>query len=231
MGKFTKHVPTGMLKIHGSVEQTRSGLRYAKLCRTGDWPAENSWHPVDLCLLPRDGRSFSIKRVQRAMKTEGQAMNKLFSWFWKNRSDLLGLAGFVVGILGIGSGYLFYRASLPNPGLSLFDGGAHPRLINVSAVANSPIKLVRRNGSAVMKNVYLAKLYVWNSGNVVLEQKDILKALKITADGVEILDPKINIVHRPDITGLSVTQDDEKSLNLDFKLLEPCATNLIIGTI
>ncbi len=156
-------------------------------------------------------------------------MPRVLTWLNKNRSDFIGLVGLFLGILGPVTGYWFYRAGLAHPFISLLDIGAHPRLMNMSAVSDSPIRLIRKDGSSVMTNVYLARLYMWNSGNVV-RHKAILSPLGITANGVEILDPKAVIVHRAEITGLVVKKSSQNSLSVDFALLEPgdgCALNVL----
>jgi hypothetical protein len=110
-------------------------------------------------------------------------MINVLAWLKRNKSDLIGIAGLIIGVLGIASGYLLYRASLSVASISLLDVGPQPRLLNMTAVSDSPIKLVRRDGSPVSKNVYLARIYIWNSGNVVLERKAIL-ALPSRAEGI-----------------------------------------------
>jgi hypothetical protein len=157
-------------------------------------------------------------------------MRRVLIWINKNRSDFIGLVGLVVGILGLVTGYWFYRASLSVPSVSLLDVGSHTRLINMSAVGDLPIRLIRKDGSSVMKNVYLARLYLWNSGNVALERKMILSPLEIAANGVEILDFKSVIVGRPEITALTVKKRTDNSLNVDFNLLEStdgCTLNVL----
>jgi len=79
-------------------------------------------------------------------------------WLGKNRSDFIGLIGVLLGALGLVSGYWFYRAALPIPALNFLDVGRHTEVMNVDAVAAAPIKLVRRDGSVVQKNVYLARV-------------------------------------------------------------------------
>jgi len=145
----------------------------------------------------------------------------------------MGLAGTVLGILGLVAGYWFYRATLSIPALSLLDAGSHPRLINVAALGGSPIKLVRRDGTEVGKNVYLARLYLWNSGNVPLRRGDILRPLVLSAGRAEILDPKVAVATRPDITGFSIALKAGSGLSVDFTLLEPgdgCAMNVLYAS-
>jgi len=86
---------------------------------------------------------------------------------------------------------------------------------------DSPIKLVRKDGSLVLGNVYLAHLYLWNSGNIALRREMILRPLDITAPGIEILDSKIGVATRPDITGLMLKKVSNDSLGTSFELLEP----------
>jgi hypothetical protein len=154
----------------------------------------------------------------------------MLTWLKRYRSDIFNVVSVAIGILGLLSGYAYYRATLVIPSLSLLDVGPHARVMNVGAVSDSPIRLIRKDGSPVSKNVYLARLYLWNSGNVRLVHDDIKHTLDIKAPGVEILDPKIITSPDSDITQLTVVKKGRDSLSADFQLLQArdgCSLNVL----
>jgi len=157
--------------------------------------------------------------------------SRFFSRMKLNRSDVIAVFCTAAGIL---VSYLLYSASLQRTSLSFLDPGVHPRLVNMTAVGASSITLARSDGSKVLTDVYLARLYFWNSGNVTIGHSAIRRSLAIVASGaVEILDSRYAMLPRPDVTGLSVSKASEKSLGVDFQVLEPgdgCTLNVIYAS-
>lgn len=144
-------------------------------------------------------------------------MNSL--WFKKNSWNLIGT---FLGVLGVVTGYLFYRASLQIPALSFAEAFPAQAVIDYGVMSGSPVQLVRKDGRPVEKNVYSARLYVWNSGNVAFRSDAVLKNLEIAANDIEILDVKVARAVRPEITELVVERTgDLNGAQLRFKILEP----------
>ncbi|HTB80263.1 MAG TPA: hypothetical protein VK717_05195 [Opitutaceae bacterium] len=139
-------------------------------------------------------------------------------WIKKNAWNLIGTT---IGVIGIVTGYLFYRASIQFPSLSFFDSKPHSLVMNYGAVSDSPVRLLRKDGSPVAQSVYTARLYLWNSGTVSLRRDSILKPLNIEAEGCEILDAKVAKVSRPDVTKLSVAMAHPGAIGIVFDILEP----------
>jgi hypothetical protein len=139
-------------------------------------------------------------------------------WLKRNAWNLVGTA---IGVIGIATGYLFYRASIKFPSLSFVDSAPHILVMNYGAVSDSPIRLLRKDGSPVAQSVYTARLYLWNSGTESLRRNSILKPLNIEAENCEILDAKATKISRPDVTKLSATLAHSGTIEVAFDILEP----------
>jgi hypothetical protein len=139
-------------------------------------------------------------------------------WLKRNAWNLVGIT---VGVIGIATGYLFYRASIKFPSLSFVDAAPHILVMNYGAVSDSPIRLLRKDGSPVAQSVYTARLYLWNSGTESLRRNSILKPLNIEAESCEILDAKATKISRPDVTKLSAALEYAGAIEVTFDILEP----------
>jgi len=144
-------------------------------------------------------------------------MKGLFDWIKRNTWNLAGVA---LGIGGLVSGYWFYRASLQISSLSFVDHDPHAQVIDYRAMSASSVKLVRQDNTTVEQNVYSARLYIWNSGNVSLRRPAVLQPLTIQLSEGEILDAKRSKISR-EITKAAITSANPKWLLIDFDILEP----------
>ncbi|OQX09842.1 MAG: hypothetical protein BWK73_21745 [Thiothrix lacustris] len=86
----------------------------------------------------------------------------------------------------------------------------------------STLKLLDKNGDVVKGNVYLTEISIWNEGRIAIEKNDIRIPIKVKFDNISrVLDFSINKEPTPEVSNFSVSEFDQKTLNLDWTHLDP----------
>jgi len=139
--------------------------------------------------------------------------------------NLLGILGLVVGLVGVGSSYYFYQISRSEREPLFLTDSDRTIIIESNSIKDSPIKVVRENGTSIDGDISSIRFYFWNNGRQSVRSSDILKPLTLSFDDnkVEVLSFKILRSSRPDIVQPTLKRDSSnpsRRVQMGFSILE-----------
>lgn len=142
----------------------------------------------------------------------------------RKKSDWLGILGLIIGLIGLGSSYYFYKLSIKEREPILLEESFRPLLVEAESLNKYPLKIVDANGRAIRKDISSIRLYFWNNGGESIKKSDILKQIQIelSANDIQIIDTRILASSRPEIVQpkVNVTPGKLNSIDLNFDILE-----------
>ncbi|HDY89968.1 MAG TPA: hypothetical protein ENH82_17840 [bacterium] len=121
-------------------------------------------------------------------------------------------------------GCYFYKKSTSPPEPVFLVDPVKTSIIDSSHIAETPLRVVRKNGNEIKGDITSIRFYFWNNGRKSIKPSNILEPLVVTLDDPkgEILDYKIlkcsRKVVKPVVERNSF--DPNKSLSLSFAILE-----------
>lgn len=149
--------------------------------------------------------------------------NELSNKNWAKK-NWLGLAGLIIGLLGIGSSYYFYTVSVKEKEPILLEDPLRSTIVEANSIKDFPLKIVDRDGKTVEKDITSLRFYLWNQGRESIKKTDILKPIKVelVSQDVQIIDYKIVSISRPDIVNpkININENSANSLSVGFDILE-----------
>lgn len=140
------------------------------------------------------------------------------------RKNWLGLVGLAVGVVGIALSMVFYSKSQVSRAPVFLVDPVRMEIINRDRISGAPITVVRHDGRKIERDIYLARLYFWNIGELSIRKPNILESLQVILDDRdgEILDYKILKQTRDVVKGEMKPVDDGPmhNLSVQFNILE-----------
>jgi hypothetical protein len=136
--------------------------------------------------------------------------------FWGFPFGVIGLLGTVFGV------YQWYESRVEIDPTMIVDP-QHTVLIQRDQLKAAPVRVVRRDGALVDRDITGVRVFFWNDGRKPLFREDVLEPFRLfVQEPAEILDFRVLKVSRPAITQLAVRRIETASnqLSLDFRLLE-----------
>ena len=147
-------------------------------------------------------------------------MSKI-SWI---RLNWLSVLGIVIGLLGVGFSYYFYKLSEKEREPVFLIDPYRAVIVEANSLKNFPLKVVDREGRTVEKDVTSVRFYIWNEGRETIKKADILKPLRLifSSQDVEVIDYKVMSSSRDDIVQpiLSLESGSKNTLDVSFDILE-----------
>lgn len=143
------------------------------------------------------------------------------SWI---RVNWLSVLGVVIGLLGVGFSFYFYKLSEKEREPVFLVDPYRSIIVEANTIKDFPLKVVDRDGRNVEKDITSVRFYFWNEGRETIKKSEILKPLKITiaSPDVEVIGYKILSSSRADIVQpvLSLESGSNNVLNVSFDILE-----------
>lgn len=140
------------------------------------------------------------------------------------KSDWLGILGVILGVIGLGSSYYFYKLSVKERMPILLEETFRPLLVGADSIKNSPIRVVNKEGDLISKDLSSLRFYFFNDGEESIKHSNIMKAiqLELASDDVQIIDAKLLVSSRPEIVKpkIAVSQLSPRNVDIDFDILE-----------
>jgi hypothetical protein len=137
------------------------------------------------------------------------------------KTNFWNLFGAFIGITGLLTGYIFYVASLRAPGIAIKDVTTHVRIINSQLAEGGTLRLIRKDGVEIKRDIYISTLSIWNSGNTSIKSDALLKPVRLfLPTDSELLEARITKASRPDVTGVTLTPAVNE-FTLKWNILEP----------
>jgi hypothetical protein len=138
--------------------------------------------------------------------------------------EWLGIAGVMIGLLGIGGSYYFYKVSEKEKEPILLVDPYRSVIVEAKSIKDFPLKVVGRDGKPVEKDITSMRFYFWNEGRESIKKADILKPVQLvlSSPNVEIIDYKTLAVSREEIVQprIALNQYNGNTLDLSFDILE-----------
>ena len=134
-----------------------------------------------------------------------------------------GVAGLLVGLVGIGTSYYFYRLSVRERVPIFLVDPDRTVLVEADSIRESAIRVARPDGSLIGGDITSVRFYFWNAGALPVRRQHILKPLRIHVQDADIIEFKLLRVSRPDIVSAKLdrwTNEPLPTLDLDFEILE-----------
>jgi len=138
--------------------------------------------------------------------------------------EWLGIAGVMIGLLGLGGSYYFYKVSEKEKEPILLVDPYRSIIVEAKSIKDFPLKVVGRDGKPVEKDITSMRFYFWNEGRESIKKADILKPIQLvlSSSNVEIIDYKTLAVSREEIVQprIALNEYNGNTLDLSFDILE-----------
>lgn len=146
-------------------------------------------------------------------EASGSAVYRLFG------SPIVGIAGSLASLIGLGLAVYFYYASVQRPELTYY---FHPARTTVVSAGQSRALSFTYNGKQLDKDVTTVHVAIWNAGKTPVRHEDILSPITIQSESkLPILEAKLRKTSRPEILfALDAARADQGIITLDWKALE-----------
>jgi hypothetical protein len=143
------------------------------------------------------------------------------------RQNWLGLLGLLVGVLGLGLSYYFYRESTERREPTFVVDPIRTALIDSAKLQSSAINITRANGSRVEGDVTAVRFFLWNAGRQPIREAHVLSPLRVMFDNpaVEVLEVRLLRASREAVVGAAhsvVPRGDGRGpgVGLSFRILD-----------
>jgi hypothetical protein len=141
-----------------------------------------------------------------------------------SKKNWLGIAGLVIGVIGIALSFHFYNKTLSNREPVFLVDPNRTTIVSKSRIEDMPLRITRLDGSPILDDVTSVTCYFWNNGKKTIRSSDILENISFTlgGDDSEILDYKIIKLSREVIKPILNRSGDHPNskLSFDFNILE-----------
>jgi hypothetical protein len=129
------------------------------------------------------------------------------------------VAGVILGLGGILSGYYFYIQSIQERIPTFLISPVRASIVKSDSNDLTDLSILYK-GKPVQKNVVAVRIYMWNGGNLPIMKSDILRPIRIVfPEDAKILDYKI-LKHSRDVSNIEITSTNYSNVNLYFDILE-----------
>jgi hypothetical protein len=173
-----------------------------------------------VCFVECCGRGwagFSALKGFNQLPMETKAKDRQLS-----KSDLLGILGVIVGVVGVFLSVYTYQLSREVREPYFIVDSLRTEILTSKNIKEAPIRVTSRDGREVKSDVTSLRFYFWNNGKAAIHKGDVLEGLVISLDDKKgkILDYKLLKTSR------HVTQLDLKrignlqELGVSFDILE-----------
>jgi hypothetical protein len=152
-----------------------------------------------------------------AMPTASKAPLPKVRWY---ASPTVNVISVVIGLLGLVSGYVWFRFSEQKPDLAYAQQPVQATLFRAGELSRLSVTY---NGKPVTADISAVQIAIWNSGSKAVRADDVLKPLRLTTEaGTYIFEAKVRYLAR-DVVDLQFASDESipNELGLKFRIFEP----------
>src|SRR5436190_9965325 len=137
----------------------------------------------------------------------------------------LGLLGILLGAVGLYGTYHFYQLSRESREPVFVVDPVRTEIISAQRILTAPIRVLKRNGVPITKDLFAIRFYFWNAGQRPILAQEVLDPLRIVLQDSagEILDYKVVKVSRSVARVHLLPVDSSRvlqTLGLTFSILE-----------
>lgn len=134
-------------------------------------------------------------------------------------SPLMGIAGSIASVIGVGLAFYFYYASVQRPELTYY---FHPARATVVSAGQSTALSFTYNGKPIGRDVTTVQVALWNAGRSPIRHDDVLSRVTIQSESkTPILEAKLRKTSRPEIMfTLDAVKREEGIITFDWRALE-----------